>query len=159
VKYENTKEYPCGKFHRMYGMKGKMFEKAVEMRKSGRKPKLCMEDKLLATLEYLREYRTMAHIAASYGIAESNIHATIRWVKNTLVKDGTFSLPGKKALAKDADGYEVVLADITETPIECLKKTAVVLLWKEKKAHGKNAGGRMCEVHIHRFNFARRKSP
>ena len=75
----------------------KTFEKAVEIlnakhaknaRKSGRKPKLCMEDKLLATLEYLREHRTMAHIAVSYGIAESNIHATIRWVENTLVKVG-----------------------------------------------------------------------
>ena len=65
-------------------------EHAKNMRKSGRKPKLCMEDKLLATLEYLREYRTMAHIAASYGVAESNIHETIRWVENTLVKDGTF---------------------------------------------------------------------
>ncbi len=34
-------------------------------------PKLSIEDQLLATLEYLREYRTYAHIAASYGIAES----------------------------------------------------------------------------------------
>ena len=75
-------------------------EHAKNMRKSGRKPKLCMEDKLLATLEYLREYRTMAHIAVSYDIAESNIHATIRWVENTLVRDGTFSLPGKKGAAE-----------------------------------------------------------
>jgi len=86
VKYENTKDYPYGKFRRICGMKRKTFEKAVEIpnakhaveraknaRKSGRKPKLCIEDKLLATLEYLREYRAMAHIAASYGIAENNI--------------------------------------------------------------------------------------
>jgi len=137
VKYENTKDYPCGKFRRMSGMKRKTFEKAVEIlnakhavehaknvRKSGRKPKLRMEDKLLATLEYLREYRTMAHIAASYGIAESNIHATIRWVENTLVKDGTFSLPGKKALVKDSGGYDVALVDATETPIERPQKNS-----------------------------------
>jgi len=146
VKYENTKEYPCGKFRRMRGMKRKMFEKAVEIlnakhaaehaknaRKSGRKPKLCIQDKLLATLEYLREYRTMAHIAASYGVAESSIHATIGWVENTLVKDGTFSLPGKKVLLKEAGGYDVVLVDATETPIERPKKTAEVLLWQEKR--------------------------
>ena len=131
MKYENTKEYPCGKFRRMCGMKRKTFEKAVEIlnakyaaehaknvRKSGRKPKLSMEDKLLATLEYLREYRTMAHIAASYGIAESNIHTTIRWVESALVKDGAFSLPGKKALLKAPGDYDVALADATETPIE-----------------------------------------
>ena len=62
LKYENTKDYPCGKFRRMCGMKRKTFEKTVEIlnakyvvehaknvRKSGWKPKLCMEDKLLAT--------------------------------------------------------------------------------------------------------------
>jgi len=137
VKYENTKEYPCSKFRRMCGMKRKTFEKAAEIlnakraaeyaknaRKSGWKPKLRMEDKLLATLEYLREYRTMAHIAASYGVAESSIHTTIRCVENTLVKDGTFILPGKKALLKDSGGYDVALADATETPIERPKKNS-----------------------------------
>ena len=154
-KYENTKEYPCDKFRRMCGMWRKTFEKAVEIlnakyavehakniRKSGRKPKQCMEDKLLATLEYLLEYRAMAHIAASYGVAESNILATIRCVENTLVKDGTFSLPGKKALTENSGGYEVVL-DATETPIERPKKTAEVLFRQEKEAHCENAGGRM----------------
>ena len=52
---------------------------------------------MLATLEYLREYRTYAHIAASYGIAESNIYRGIKWVEDTLIRDGTFSLPGRKA--------------------------------------------------------------
>jgi len=50
------------------------------------------------TMEYLREYRTLAHIGASYDIAESNVQRTIKWVENVLVKDGTFRLPGKKAL-------------------------------------------------------------
>ena len=40
---------------------------------------------LLAALEYLREYRTYAHIAASYGIAESNIYRGIKWVEDTNV--------------------------------------------------------------------------
>ena len=78
MKYENTKEYPRGKFRRMCGMKRKTFEKAVEIlnakhaaeraknaRESGRKPKLRMQDKLLATLESLREYRAMAHRRAT----------------------------------------------------------------------------------------------
>ena len=41
---------------------------AEKHRRRGRTPKLSIEDLLLATLEYLREYRTYAHIAASYGI-------------------------------------------------------------------------------------------
>ena len=40
----------------------------------------------------------------------------------------------KKVLAKDAGGYEVVLVDATETPIERLKKTAEVLLRKKRGA-------------------------
>jgi len=135
MKYEKIKEYTDAKFRRICGMKRKTFEKALEIlnakyaeehsqntRKSGRKPKLCMEDKLLATLEYLREYRTMAHIAASYGIAESNIQRIIRWVEDTLVKDGTFSLPGKKALLKSDIEYEVVQIDVTESPVERPKR-------------------------------------
>ena len=138
MKYANIKEYPCNKFRRICGMKKQTFEKAIEIldakyakehsknvRNSGRKPKLCMEDKLLATLEYLREYRTMAHIAASYGIAESNIHTIIRWVENTLIKDGAFSLPGKKALLENPEDYEVVLIDAAESPIERPKKNSV----------------------------------
>jgi transposase-like protein len=136
MKYENIKNYSEEKFRRICGMKKTTYAKAIEIlnqkyteehsknvRKSGRKPKLSMEDKLLATLEYLREYRTLAHIAASYDIAESNIQRIIRWVENTLIKDGTFNLPGKKALQESDVEHEVIQIDPTETPIERPKKT------------------------------------
>jgi hypothetical protein len=93
-------------------------EYASKHQRRGRHQKLSIEDLLLATLEYLREYRTYAHIAASYDIAESNIYRGIRWVEDTLIKDGTFSLPGRKALLKSDVEYEVILVDVTETPIE-----------------------------------------
>jgi hypothetical protein len=73
---------------------------------------------LLAALGYLREYRTYAHIAADFGIAESNLFSTVRWVENTLIKDGRFHLPGKKALAKNDVQYEVAPVDATETTCE-----------------------------------------
>jgi hypothetical protein len=136
MKYENIKKYSDEKFRRICGMKKATFAKAIEIlnqkyaeehsknvKKSGRKPKLSMEDKLLATLEYLREYRTLGHIAASYDIDESNIQRIIKWVENTLIKDGTFSLPGKKALIEGNIEYEVIQIDPTETPIERPKKT------------------------------------
>jgi len=93
-----------------------------KLAKGGRKPKLSLEEMLLATLEYWREYRTYAHIAVSYGIHESNIYRLIKWVEDVLIKDGTFSLPGKKALLKGDAEYEVVLIDATETPIERPKR-------------------------------------
>jgi hypothetical protein len=136
MKYKNMETYGDAKFRRIVGMRRKTFTRAIEIlnekyaeehsknvRNSGRKPKLSMEDKLVMTMEYLREYRTLAHIGASYGIAESNVQRIIKWVENVLVKDGTFRLPGKKALVEPECEYEVIQIDATESPIERPKKT------------------------------------
>jgi len=118
-------------FHRITGVKRVTFEKMLEIlsrsfalkhAQGGRRPKLPLAEQLLATLEYIREYRTYAHIATSYQIDESNIYRIIRWVEDTLVRDGTFSLPGCKALLKSDTEYEVVLIDATESPIERPKR-------------------------------------
>jgi hypothetical protein len=131
MKWAQIKGYRPDRFRRISGVKQTTFERMVEIlqaayaqkhRRRGRRPKLCIEDMLLAALEYLREYRTYAHIAASYGIDESNMHRTIKWVEDTLIKDGTFSLPGRKALLKSDVEYEVILVDATETSIERPKR-------------------------------------
>ena len=127
MKYEIIKEYNDHQFRRITGVKRTTFEKMIEIlkksyaekhRRRGRNLKLSIEDQLLAALEYWREYRTYAHIAASYGIAESNMYRNIKWIEETLIKDGTFSLPGKKKLVKSDAAYEVILVDATETPVE-----------------------------------------
>jgi len=131
MKYEILQNYTEEQFRRITGIKRRTFEKMLELlgpkleeklSEGGRKPKLSLEEMLLATLEYWREYRTYAHIAASYGIHESNMHRLIKWVEDVLIKDGTFSLPGKKALLKSDMEYEVVLIDVTESPVERPKR-------------------------------------
>lgn len=84
-------------------------------------------------LEYLREYRTYFHISRSYGISESACYRNIRWVEDTLIKEGTFSLPGRKALLKGDVEYEVVLIDATETPIERPKKNKSIFIPAKRK--------------------------
>lgn len=142
MKYEKINEYDENKFRRITGVKRATFEKMVEILKKsyaekhkrrGRKPKLSIENQLLAALEYWREYRTYAHISASYGIAESNIYRSIKWIENTLIKDGTFSLPGKKELLKSDTDYEVVLIDATETPVERPQKNKESITQERKK--------------------------
>ena len=142
MKYEKINEYNENKFRRITGVKRATFEKMVEILKKsyaekhkrrGRKPKLSIENQLLAALEYWREYRTYAHIAASYGIAESNIYRSIKWTENTLIKDGTFSLPDKKELLKSDTDYEVVLIDATETPVERPQKNKESITQERKK--------------------------
>ena len=131
MKYETLKNYNDEQFRRITGVKRTTFEKMLgilqpklqeKLSQGGRKPKLGIAEMLLATLEYWREYRTYGHIAASYGIHESNMHRLIKWVESILIKDGTFSLPGKKALLKSEVEYEVVLIDVTEIPVERPKK-------------------------------------
>ena len=147
MKYEKIAWYTEENFRRITGVKKETFRKMVEIvrksyeekhKKKGRKLKLSIEDMILATLEYLREYRTYAHIAASYGIAESNMYRGIKWVEDTLISDGTFSLPSRKEVLEKSAEYEIILVDATETPIERPKKTKTVLLRKEKKTHIKN---------------------
>jgi hypothetical protein len=131
MKYEILKDYSDEKFRRITGVKRKTFSKMLEIlqaahmekhKRRGRKPKLCMEDMLLASLEYWREYRTYAHIAASFGIDESNIFRAIKWAEDVLIKDGTFALPGKKSLLQSDTQFEIVLVDVTESPIERPKR-------------------------------------
>ena len=112
---------------------------AEKHRRRGRTPKLSIENLLLAALEYWREYRTYAHIAASYAIAESNIYRGIKWVEETLIRDGNFSLPGRRAPLKSNATYGVVVVDATESPIERPKKAKTVLFRKEKAAYAKDA--------------------
>jgi len=131
MKYENIKGYKEEKFRRITGVRRTTFEKMLEILKTaetirrskgGPKPQLALEDMLLAALEYLREYRTYAHVAASYGISESQAFRIIKWVEDTLIKDGAFSLPGRKALLKSDMEFEVILIDATETPVERPKR-------------------------------------
>ena len=142
MKYEKIAEYSNTKFRRITGIKRAAFDKMVEIlgkgyaekhRRRGKKPKLSIEALLLAPLEYLREYRTYAHIAASYGIAESNIYRRIKWIEDTLIRDGTFSLPGRKAPLKSETEYEVILVDATESPIERHKKQKRYYSGKKKR--------------------------
>jgi len=131
MKYEILKGYKDELFRRITGVEKTTFEKmaeilnaaeAIRRSKGGPKPSLSVEEMLLAALEYWREYRTYAHIAASYGVSESQIFRIVKWVEDTLIKDRTYSLPGKKALLKSDTEYEVVLIDATESPIERPKR-------------------------------------
>ena len=131
MKAEIIREYTEEKFRRITGVKRSTFEKMLDilekamskkLARGGRKPTLSVEEMLLAALEYWREYRTYAHIAVSYGIHESNMYRLIKWVEDVLIKDRTFSLPGKKALLKSNVEYEVVQIDVTESPVERPKR-------------------------------------
>ena len=76
--------------------------------RGGRKKKLTMENQLLMTLKYLCQYVTQKELGFEFEVEEATVCDTIRQVEDTLIKDGSFSLPSKK----------VVLVDVTECPVE-----------------------------------------
>jgi hypothetical protein len=84
--------------------------------------KLCIEDKILLLLMYYREYRTMFHIGIDYGISESAVCKIIMDTEKKLINDTRFHLPGKKALTKQENTFEVIWIDVSETPVERPKK-------------------------------------
>lgn len=95
---------------------------AVKKAHGGRESKLCVEDRLLMALEYLREYPTYFRLAQNYGVSESSAFKICRWVEDVLIKDKRFALPGRKALLKSDIEYEVILVDASESPVERPKK-------------------------------------
>ena len=77
---------------------------------------------------------TYAHIASSYGVSERCAFDTIRWIENTLIKAKEFALPGRKALLKSENEFEVILIDATESPIERPKKNKDNIIQGKRKS-------------------------
>ena len=142
MKWMSIKGLSENDFRRLTGVKRNTFDKMLEclqesekQRKShgGRHKKISLEEMLLMTLEYLREYRTYFHIATSYNISESYAYKIIRWVENTLIKEPLFHLPGRKTLVKSDVEYQVVLVDASESPIQRPKKNNAATIQERRK--------------------------
>ena len=131
MRYEAVKDLSPAAFKRLTGVKPKVFAEMVgvfheaqaQKKKAGRSSKLSLEDKLLLTLSYWREYRTQFHIAANYGVHESTANRIITRVEDLLIGSGRFSLPKRREVIETE--WTVVLVDVTETPIERPKKSGV----------------------------------
>ncbi len=124
--YEQFKSLKPSAFKRRCGVHRDTFDQLVEILhphldrrgKRGGQPKLSVEDQLLVVLEYWREYRTQFHIATSWGMSESAVCQLINKVETLLLQSGKFRLPGKKQLYQHAYSWNVLVVDVTETPIE-----------------------------------------
>jgi len=132
MSYERIKDLRPAEFKRYCGVEPETFRRMVEVvsrrltkerRKPGRPPKLPVEDQVLLTLEYWREYRTFFHLATSWGLHESNVCRVIRRVEDILTKSRAFKLPGKKRLQAADHEIEFIVVDVAETPIERPKKS------------------------------------
>src|ERR1017187_3304582 len=95
-------------------------------------PKLSNADRILLLLMYYREYRTQFHIGLTYGISESRVCEIIKETESILIQDKRFHLPGKKALLKADNEFEVILIDVTESPVERPKKNSDTIIQEKR---------------------------
>jgi hypothetical protein len=130
MKYERAKHLKPAEFKRFWGVQLESFKQMVEIvhqhegqkKKTGRPGKISLEDQILMTLEYWREYRTYFHIGQSWGVTESTACRIIRKVEKVLSSARIFTLLGKKSLYQSDSLIRTVVIDVTESPIERPKK-------------------------------------
>ena len=90
MKHNKIKKLSDTEFRRATGVKKKTFDLMIKIIKdseiriteknkkgSGRLNKLTAENRLLMSLEYLREYRTFFHISQNYDISETRCYENI----------------------------------------------------------------------------------
>lgn len=100
MKFWRAKQLTLRKFKRLTGVSRRTFQemvglvKADEKKKSGRRPKLIIEDQVLMVIQYWREYRTYYHIGLDWGLSESAVCRTVYKIENILISSRKFSLPG-----------------------------------------------------------------
>jgi len=123
VYYKHLKNRKPEEFLRLTGVRRETFETMLhalqeQIRVFGRPFKLPLCDQLLLTLMYWREYRTLFHIASTYGLSEATASRTVRRIEDALMRSGQFRLPGKKALRPSQTTWQAVVVDATECQIE-----------------------------------------
>ena len=132
--FEKSKKLSDQDFKQLIGVKRVTFSEMISVltenylkrhANGGRPPSLTIENRLCLVLKYWRQYVTQKELAFEFEVGEQTVRDTIVWVENTLIKSGKFALPGKKVLLEPNNDIEIVLVDVTESPIERPKKNSV----------------------------------
>ena len=129
-------------FRRLLGVKPATFDamfaalkkREAAKRKRGRPPDLSLEQQLLLTLQFWREYRTPYHPAMEWQVAENTVRRTIERVENTLIKSGKFALPARPKSGGSEQEWSVVIVDVTERPVERPKKSSASATQERRSA-------------------------
>jgi len=139
MNYEASQSLSHSQFKRRFGVQKATFKRMVNGLSAGRPPvkmrgrphKLSVENRILLALEY----RTYFHIATDWAVSESTICRIVHRVETELMASGLFRIPGKKRLIRGFGQYEMVVMDVTETPIERPKHKQKAFYSGKKKYH------------------------
>jgi len=126
--YEDVRNLKPGDFKRLCGVTRETFAamcqvvaRYKQLNKRGRKSNLSIENQMLLTVSFWREYRTLFHLGRDWQLHESNVSRLVRRIEDILIGSGKFSLPGKKRLLI-SETVKYTIVDVTESLIERPKK-------------------------------------
>ena len=104
-----------------------LYEREAAKKKRGHPSNLCLEQQLLPTLEFWREYRTQHHLAVDWPWQRTPCLAPSSGSKIRSLRAGELPCqPAQRAAVRA--GVGVVIVDVTEHPADRPKKAAPVLL-------------------------------
>ncbi len=140
-RYSRLRELPTKQFRRLIGVKPRTFRRMVRAleeqektkNKAGRPSALSVEDRLLMTLQYLREYPTLLRLGVDWGVHESTAQRMVTRTEQALLDSGKFRLPGKKIL-RTGLSFEVVVVDVAESQVERPKKNSAAFTAARRSA-------------------------
>jgi hypothetical protein len=126
-KYEELKKKPK-QFNRLVGINYGAFQillekikKIIEEQKQtnpkskrGKKSDFIIEDQLLLTLYYLRNYHTFLQLGSEFKISEGYANKVFHKISKILIR--ILQLPSNKELTKE--GLKAIVIDASEQPIE-----------------------------------------
>lgn len=123
LKKLNKKQYKrlIGVTFKVSKMMVKVIRENNDQKTAGRKSKLSAEDKVLMTLQYLREYPSLLRLGIDWGIHESTAQRIVTKTEEVLLQNKDFHLPGRKAVRESH--WDIVILDVAESPMERPKKT------------------------------------
>ena len=87
--YEDVKNLKPGDFKRLCGVRRETFAamcqvvvECKQLNRRGRKSNLSVENQILLTLCFWREYRTMFHLGRDWKLHESNVSRLVRRIED-----------------------------------------------------------------------------
>lgn len=90
MQYKDTINFDDARFKRLVGIKRQVFHKILDYLKNtekkhcGPKNKLTLEEQLLMTILYAKDYKSFASVAFDFNISESNCWQNITKIRNKI---------------------------------------------------------------------------
>jgi hypothetical protein len=126
MQYRELEHLSNPEFKRWCGVSRGAFQEMVEVvrphldrqGRRGGQAKLSVEDQVLVSLSYWREYRSQFHIGVSWGLHETTVGRIVKKVEDLLIKSGKFRLPSQRQLYQPGWEWKVMVVDVGEVEIE-----------------------------------------